>query len=143
MQRQKAAAPYLIVKCMKSIYKKSLIFFSVIVMVAGVSWYFYKTFEYTLSATVKEDGTIIIQTLSLGEYYTPVTNLEISESETGNKLISFVAKSGNSGMHTITLRKGVNQLKDLYLDGFIIKISGKTTHAFQPGIKYTVMEICF
>lgn len=125
------------VKCMKKVVKRGALSLGVIAIMVMAAWYFINLFEYSLRASVKADGALQIQTLFLGEYYTPVTLLEIQESNTGNRVVTLLAKSENSRMHTVTIRKGVNLFNDVYLDGYVVNYMSGNQYSFIAGKRYT------
>lgn len=126
------------VKCMKRAIKRGAISVAAIFIAVVAVWYMLNVFEYSLRATIKGDGSIQIQTLSLGEYYTPVTRFEIYESDTAMKVLTLVAKTENSRMHTVTLRNGINLFNDVYLDGYMVKYKDNKTYIFQSDVRYIV-----
>lgn len=123
---------------MRRIAKNIVLSVSVMAIIVVAVWYFVNVTECSLEASVKDDAAVQIQTLFLGEYYTPVTSLEIQESNTGNVILALVAKSEESRMHTVTLRKGENQFNDVYLDGYVVNYRGGSPYSFVSGKKYTV-----
>lgn len=81
-------------------------------------------------------GGVAVQTLWLGEYYTPVTRLVILEGDSGKEVVRFVAKNNNARMHTVTVRAGVNQFADVYLADYSVSYPGGTAYAFKSGTPY-------
>jgi len=101
----------------------------------GIAYYIINLFSYKLSVTEKIGG-IELHTLSLGEYFTPVEELRISDNM-GNDIVKFIAKSEKSAMHTVTVDEGVNSFKDMYLEGYDISYSRQIPYQFVGGHKYT------
>lgn len=122
---------------MKRLAKRSALSLTALTLTAVAVYYVLNIFEYSLLATVRDDGTVQIQTLSLGEYYTPVTSFEIYEFNTGNKVVTLVAKSENSRMHTVTLRTGVTHFNDVYLDDYVVNYVDGNHYSFIAGVSYT------
>ncbi len=83
-------------------------------------------------------GGVAIQTLRLGEYYTPVSRLVIYEGDSGKEVVRFVAKDDNARMHNVTVRAGVNQFADKDLADYSVSYPAGTSYAFKSGTPYKV-----
>ncbi len=110
----------------------------VLVIVAPAIYYWNHLFEYELVLNEGGDGEVKIQTVTLGEYYTPVSVLTISEAKENRKVVELIAKSKKSRMHTLTLKYGINEFSDTYLEGYHISYNGNGPYAFQKGVSYRV-----
>src|SRR5258708_4406274 len=82
-----------------------------------------------------------IKTVWLGEYYSPVSRLVISEADSGLEVVKMAAKSGESRMHTISLHTGTNQFQDNYLDGYSISFPQGTQYVFKADCSYKVVAM--
>lgn len=112
-----------------------LLLFIALVVGYGVS-----ILKFTFTIENASTGLVKIKTLSLGEYYTPVTELSIYD-DVETQILGFIAKNERSHMHTVTLRVGVNAFDDMYLNGYSLVYQDGVPHSFKKGVKYTAKVI--
>lgn len=79
---------------------------------------------------------VAIQTLWLGEYYTPVTQLVIRDVETGEDVVRLDARSDRAMMHTVSVHTGVNDFQDVYLEDYVVTYPAGRPYPFRAGVPY-------
>jgi len=112
-----------------------VLLFLAVVATGIAAWQLFSN-KLTISST--GDG-VAIQTLWLGEYYTPVSQLAIYEGGTGKEVVSFVAKSDNARMHTVSVHHGPNEFRDNYLDEYSISYPSDRPYPFKASVRYKVV----
>src|SRR5260370_23937700 len=109
--------------------------FVVIVVLAVAGW---ELLSDKLIISTATQG-VKIKRVWLGEYYSAVSKLVISEADSGLEVVKMLAKSGESRMHTISVHKGTNQFQDMYLDGYSISYPQGTPYVFKADCSYKVV----
>ena len=90
--------------------------------------------SYDLVITSNERETTI-KTLSLGEYYTPVTELVISRKKNNKEILRITANNSSSRLHTITIYPESDFLNNANLDDY------KITYDYERPLKLLKGEI--
>jgi hypothetical protein len=85
------------------------------------------------------DAGVSIQTLSLGEYCTPVSRLSIYDDQSGDQVVWLIAKNEDSRMHTVSVHTGVSAFDDRYLEGYSVSFRTDSPYAFRSGVRYRVV----
>lgn len=122
---------------MKRNSKRAVLSIAAISIFLLAAWFYFRYSDYSVSVTIKDDGSVILHSLFLGEYYTPVTLFEVYESNTNNSVVKLKANTENSRIHSVTIREGVNQFRDMYLDGYIVEYKNNSPYYFKARKEYT------
>ena len=64
--------------------------------------------------------------------------LKIYELDTGKKVLALTAISAESRLHTVTLKEGLNEFGDMYLDGYLVKYQKPSAYECIANKKYKV-----
>ncbi len=75
-------------------------------MACALMYSWNKLYSYELNIT-KDFGLIKLHGLQLGEYFSPVQELRIIDSQS-DSVVLFKVKAENSATHTVTVRAGEN-----------------------------------
>lgn len=107
---------------------------AVVLAIISVTFLFFKSY------LIVDDSTevVSIKTLVLGEYYSPVKEMIITDKKESKTVLKIKAKTEKSRMHTITITKGVNDFNNMYLDTYEIIYPESQAYAFKVGITYIV-----
>ncbi|MCJ8314220.1 MAG: hypothetical protein HRU38_18885 [Saccharospirillaceae bacterium] len=97
---------------------------------------FFNLFNYELTVSNSDDG-VIIQVLSLGEYHSPVLELEISDSN-NIVVVKLKTKSNNSVLHTVLINEGVTKFDDIYLDQYEVVYPQSQIYKFIKHEQYNI-----
>jgi len=84
------------------------------------------------------DNSVKIKTLTLGEYYTPVEYVEIFEVNNNKTVVTLKAIGDSSRMHTVTIKPGINEFNDMYLDGYMVSYPTPNIYEFKSNTIYGV-----
>ena len=108
-----------------------------LVIFSLVAYYVVYLFSYQLTIT-KKVGGVELHTLQLGEYFSPVEELRISD-EQNNSVVLFKANTEHPVMHTVTITTGVNEFNDMYLENYDIIYANEKPYIFLKGKSYKVL----
>ncbi len=97
-------------------------------------------FMFFKSELIVDDSSsqVKIKTLFMGEYFSPVKELSISEKINKKVILKLIAKTNKSRMHTVTIDKGVNNFHGLYLDLYNQVYPDFSPYHFKKNITYIV-----